>query len=161
MADPAFLIDSEGRISFYGMWTHAPTLKKAIDGLLASDGRGISGGLDRTPHMFASFVDGWRGSSGRHKRAARRSRSPRHAQRAPKYKGVRLTPKHARCCGGIVGFERAGVRSGYMAERRRPVVESGTNGEQFTVGFGLFPTAVAPPVFTNAHRFVYRCSPAR
>jgi len=61
MADPVFLIDSEGRVSFYGMWTHAPTLTKAIDGLLARGGRGVSGGLDRTPHMFASFVDGWRG----------------------------------------------------------------------------------------------------
>jgi len=61
MADPVFLIDSEGLVSFYGMWTHAPTLKKAIDGLLAGGGRGVSGGLDRAPHMFASFVDGWRG----------------------------------------------------------------------------------------------------
>ncbi len=61
MADPVFLIDSEGLVSFYGMWTHAPTLKKAIDGLLARGGRGVSGGLDRTPHMLASFVDGWRG----------------------------------------------------------------------------------------------------
>lgn len=61
MADPVFLIDSEGRVSFYGMWTHAPTLKKALDGLLARSGRGVSGGLDRTPHMLASFVDGWRG----------------------------------------------------------------------------------------------------
>ena len=62
MADPVFLIDADGRVSFYGMWTHAPTLKKAIDDLLARGGRGIAGGgLDRTPHLLASFVDGWRG----------------------------------------------------------------------------------------------------
>ena len=62
MADPVFLIDSDGRVSFYGMWTHAPTLKKAIDELLERGGRGVAGGgLDRTPHLLASFVDGWRG----------------------------------------------------------------------------------------------------
>jgi hypothetical protein len=62
MADPVFLIDSDGRVSFYGMWTHAPTLKKAIDELLAHGGRGVAGGgLDRAPHLLASFVDGWRG----------------------------------------------------------------------------------------------------
>ncbi len=62
MPDPVFLIDSDGMVSFYGMWTHIPTLKEAIDELLAHGGRGISGGgLDRTPHFFASFVDGWRG----------------------------------------------------------------------------------------------------
>jgi hypothetical protein len=61
MADPVFLIDSAGRVSFYGMWTHAPTLQRAIDELLARGGRGIALGLDRTPHLLASFVDGWRG----------------------------------------------------------------------------------------------------
>lgn len=62
MADPVILIDSEGRVSFYGMWTHAPTLKKAIDELLARGGRGVAGGgIDQIPHLFASFVDGWRG----------------------------------------------------------------------------------------------------
>ena len=61
MADPVFLIDSEGIISFYGMWTHVPTLHGAIETLLANGGRGVSGGLDRTPHLLASFVDGYRG----------------------------------------------------------------------------------------------------
>jgi hypothetical protein len=62
MADPVVLLDSEGRVSFYGMWTHAPTLKKAIDELLARGGRGVvGGGIDQIPHLFASFVDGWRG----------------------------------------------------------------------------------------------------
>ena len=62
MADPIFLIDSDGRVAFYGMWTHPPTLKRAIDELLARDGRGVvAGGLDRMPHLFASFVDGYHG----------------------------------------------------------------------------------------------------
>jgi hypothetical protein len=62
MADPVFLIDSDGRVAFYGMWTHPPTLKRAIDELLAQDGRGVvAGGIDRMPHLFASFVDGYQG----------------------------------------------------------------------------------------------------
>ena len=65
MADPVYLIDADGRVAFYGMWTHAPSLKGAIDDLLARGGRGVppAGGLDRTPHIVASFVDGWRGLS--------------------------------------------------------------------------------------------------
>ena len=62
MADPVFLIDSDGRVAFYGMWTHPPTLKRAIDELLAQGGRGVvAGGIDRMPHLFASFVDGYHG----------------------------------------------------------------------------------------------------
>lgn len=61
MADPVFLIDADGLISFYGMWTHVPTLHVAIEALLANGGRGVSGGLDRRPHLLASFVDGYRG----------------------------------------------------------------------------------------------------
>ena len=61
MADPVFLIDTEGIVSFYGMWTHVPTLHVAIENLLANGGRGVWGGLDQKPHLLASFVDGYRG----------------------------------------------------------------------------------------------------
>lgn len=62
MADPSFLIGADGRVAFYGMWTHAPSLKRAIDALLAQDGRGpVTGGIDKKPHLLASFVDGYRG----------------------------------------------------------------------------------------------------
>jgi hypothetical protein len=64
MADPTYLIDADGRVAFYNMWTHAPTLRRALDDLLARGGRGVvavAGGLDRAPHIAASFVDGWRG----------------------------------------------------------------------------------------------------
>ncbi|CAA9221282.1 MAG: hypothetical protein AVDCRST_MAG76-718 [uncultured Acidimicrobiales bacterium] len=61
MADPTFLIDVDGQVSFYGMWTHVPTLHRAITALLSQDGRGQALGLDRTPHLLASFVDGYRG----------------------------------------------------------------------------------------------------
>lgn len=73
MADPSFLIDSEGRVAFYCMWTHAPSLKRAIDELLERDGRGapVAGGIDRKPHLLASFVDGYRGISRGGKRGVR------------------------------------------------------------------------------------------
>ncbi len=45
------------------MRTHAPTLKQALDELLARGGLGVvAGGFGRTPHLLVSFVDGYRGS---------------------------------------------------------------------------------------------------
>jgi hypothetical protein len=62
-AAPVYLIDVSGRVAFYSVLAHAPTLKRAIDELLANGGHGIiSGDVDRWPHVFASLVDGWRGS---------------------------------------------------------------------------------------------------
>lgn len=65
MSDPVYLVDAAGRVAFYGMWTSAATLNEAIDELLAQGGRGtsVAGGIDRTPHIVGSFVDGWRGVS--------------------------------------------------------------------------------------------------
>ena len=73
MADPSFLIDAEGRVDFYGMWTHAPSLKLAIDELLSQGGVGtpVAGGIDKVPHLFASFIDGIRGPQRGGKRAVR------------------------------------------------------------------------------------------
>ena len=52
MADPTFLIDVDGRVAFYNMWTHVPTLKRALDELLARGGRGVVGlGLERPVAM--------------------------------------------------------------------------------------------------------------
>lgn len=62
LADPTYLIDAEGRVSFYNMWTHVPTLHRAIDELLARDGRGVVlGGIDHVPHLLSAITDGWRG----------------------------------------------------------------------------------------------------
>jgi hypothetical protein len=62
MTDPTFVIDADGTIAFYNMWTHGQTLKRAIDELLALGGRGtVLGGLDKKPHLLASFADGYRG----------------------------------------------------------------------------------------------------
>lgn len=72
MTDPVFLIGSDGRVSFYLMWAHAPTMKRAIDELLERGGRGtVAGGIDRMPHLFASFVDGYHGLTRGGKRAVR------------------------------------------------------------------------------------------
>ena len=64
LADPTYLIDSEGRVVFYNMWTHAPTLHRAIEELLAGGvpaGGVVLGGVDRTPHMAAAMTNGWKG----------------------------------------------------------------------------------------------------
>jgi hypothetical protein len=61
-ASPVYLIDTAGRVAFYSILTHPPTLKQAIDELLAKEGHGVVvGGIDRAPHVFAALVDGWRG----------------------------------------------------------------------------------------------------
>ena len=62
LADPTYLIDADGRVAFYNLWTHAPTLHEAIAELLNQDGRGVvKGGTHRTPHLLASMTDGWKG----------------------------------------------------------------------------------------------------
>jgi len=61
MADPTYLIDTDGRVSYYDMWTYAPSLHVAIDQLLAQGGKGVvEGGVDHTPHMLPAAVAGWR-----------------------------------------------------------------------------------------------------
>lgn len=63
LADPTYLIDRDGRVSFYCLWTHAPTLFEAIEELRSQDGRGVvkGDGIHRTPHLAASMTDGWKG----------------------------------------------------------------------------------------------------
>ncbi|CAN5415801.1 hypothetical protein BH18ACI1_BH18ACI1_12790 [soil metagenome] len=62
LADPTYLIDADGRVSFYNMWTHAPTLHEAIEELLNQGGRGVvKGGTHRMPHLLATITDGWKG----------------------------------------------------------------------------------------------------
>ena len=62
LADPTYLIGRDGRVAFYNMWTHGPTLHEALTDLLARGGSGtVRGGIDRTPHLLASIAAGWRG----------------------------------------------------------------------------------------------------
>lgn len=61
LADPSYLIDVDGRVAFYDMWTHAPTLHRAIRALIDRGGRGVVlDGIDRTPHMLPALTAGWR-----------------------------------------------------------------------------------------------------
>src|SRR5688500_7084497 len=61
LADPTYLIDTEGKVAFYNMWTSAPALHEAIRRLTAQGGRGVvHGGVDHTPHLGPAAVAGWR-----------------------------------------------------------------------------------------------------
>jgi hypothetical protein len=62
LADPAYLIDAQGCVAFYNMWTHVPTLHRAIVALLGQGGRGVvRRAIDSSPHLLPSIIDGWRG----------------------------------------------------------------------------------------------------
>ncbi|MDQ4076426.1 MAG: hypothetical protein M3220_09295, partial [Chloroflexota bacterium] len=62
LADPTYLIDADGRVAFYNMWTYAPTLHKAIEALLRRGGHGVvQGGIDHIPYLLPAMTDGWRG----------------------------------------------------------------------------------------------------
>jgi hypothetical protein len=66
LADPTYLIGTDGRVAFYNMWTHGPTLHRALDALLAAGGAGIvrtvrDDGIDHVPHALAAITDGWHG----------------------------------------------------------------------------------------------------
>jgi hypothetical protein len=60
LADPTYLIDVDGKVSFYNMWAHVPTLHEAIDMLFKQGARGVvENGIDKLPHPLASMTDGW------------------------------------------------------------------------------------------------------
>lgn len=62
MADPTYLIDADGRVAYYNMWTYAPSLHQAIGALLEQDGRGVVlGGINSLPHMTPALTAGWGG----------------------------------------------------------------------------------------------------
>lgn len=62
LSDPIYLIDIEGRVSFYNMWAHAPTLHQAIEQLLEQGGVGVvRGAVDKKVHLGAPLTGGWRG----------------------------------------------------------------------------------------------------
>ena len=62
LADPSYLIDADGRVAFFDLWTGPSTLNQAIAALLRQGGRGVVlGGVERRPHLLAALADGWRG----------------------------------------------------------------------------------------------------
>ena len=58
LPDPAFLVDTDGRIAFIDYWTHVPTLHRAIERLMTAGGRGIVG-ESRAMRPLATITDGW------------------------------------------------------------------------------------------------------
>jgi thiol-disulfide isomerase/thioredoxin len=60
LAAAVFLLDSEGKMAFYGIWGQAPALRAAIDELLARGGTGVPAGrgIDRVPHLGPAIVAG-------------------------------------------------------------------------------------------------------
>ncbi len=62
LADPTYLIDADGRVAYFNMWTGVSGLHEAIEALLAQGGRGVvKGGWDRVPHLAPAMTDGWKG----------------------------------------------------------------------------------------------------
>lgn len=62
LADPVYLIDADGHVAYYNMWSYAPALDEAITALLAQGGRGIvKEGVNRAVYPLPAVVDGWRG----------------------------------------------------------------------------------------------------
>jgi hypothetical protein len=61
LADPTYLIDRDGRVSLYNLWTYAPVLHEAIEALQAQGGRGIvDPGATRMPYLLPAVTVGWR-----------------------------------------------------------------------------------------------------
>jgi len=60
LADPSYLVGADGRVAYYELWTHAPTLHRKMTALVAKDGRGVvDAGVDHVPHLLAALTDGW------------------------------------------------------------------------------------------------------
>jgi hypothetical protein len=61
LSDPSFLVDAEGRVAFYCVWTAARPLREAIRELLAHGGTGpLRKSIHRRPEMGPVLADGWR-----------------------------------------------------------------------------------------------------
>lgn len=61
MPNSVFVIGTDGRISFREKIAHAPTVRRALDELVASGGQGtVLGGDDGGIHMLGAMAYGWR-----------------------------------------------------------------------------------------------------
>jgi hypothetical protein len=58
LPDPIYLIGTDGRVAFYGYWTHVPTLRRAV-ALLLRQGAAAVIGDHRLPHPAAPLAAGW------------------------------------------------------------------------------------------------------
>lgn len=61
LASPAYLIGTDGRVSFFQPTAGAPRLDRALRELTARGGQGVvAGGVDPVPHLLAPLAAGWR-----------------------------------------------------------------------------------------------------
>ena len=64
LPNSVFVVDVDGRISFRGDFAHGPTLRSALEHLLAQDGGGVvPEGRDSRLHMLGATTFGWRAIS--------------------------------------------------------------------------------------------------
>jgi hypothetical protein len=60
LPNSVFLIDADGKVSFVGEITHAPTLRTALEQLFEQNMRGpVDNPEDKTPHMLGPTAYGW------------------------------------------------------------------------------------------------------
>lgn len=60
LSDPAYLIDADGQIAFYNLWTNVPMLYQAIEELMAQGGTGVvKNGVSRVPRLGPAITNGW------------------------------------------------------------------------------------------------------
>jgi hypothetical protein len=60
LPDPTYIIGTDGRVAFYGYWTHVPTIRRALERVIAGAGRAVVGER-RLPHPAAALAAGWPG----------------------------------------------------------------------------------------------------
>ncbi|HEX2063985.1 MAG TPA: hypothetical protein VHE80_06155 [Acidimicrobiales bacterium] len=61
LTNPAYLIGTDGRVSFYAPSAGAPALHRALARLVTRGGRGVvRSGIDRVPHLLPALTEGWR-----------------------------------------------------------------------------------------------------
>ncbi len=60
LSDPAYLIDSDGRVSHYNIWTNPPTLDAALGELERNGWTGtVKGTTSALPQLLAAATFGW------------------------------------------------------------------------------------------------------
>lgn len=62
LSDPTYVIDRDGRVAFYDIWTHGGTLRLVLRELLDQAGRGVvKDGVSKKPQLIPVLRHGWRG----------------------------------------------------------------------------------------------------
>jgi hypothetical protein len=62
LADPTYLLDREGVVAYYNLWSYMPAMHQAIAALVDQRGVGVvQGGTNARPHLLPALTAGWRG----------------------------------------------------------------------------------------------------